>query len=161
MEQQKNKVFFMGKFFISLLLCLGGGWLTGLLTRYGVKNWYPHLIKPSGTPPDIVFPIAWTILYTLMAISLTLLWISNTTQKNRAFLLFYIQLFLNFSWSWLFFYLQLPGIALIDIIFLWISIFLTIYYFRRHTRIGSYLLIPYLAWVTYACYLNLYIWIYN
>jgi tryptophan-rich sensory protein len=149
------------KLFACLLLCLGGGWFTGLLTQNGVKNWYPHLIKPQGTPPDIVFPIVWTVLYILMAISLTLLWTSRTAQKKGAFWLFGIQLFLNFIWSWLFFYLQRPGFALIDIILLWIAILLTIICFWRHTRYGSYLLLPYLAWVTYAFYLNLFIWINN
>ncbi len=151
----------MKKFFTSLLLCVGGGWLAGLLTREGVKEWYPHLIKPYGTPPDIVFPIMWTILYILMAISLTLLWISNTIEKKVAFLLFGIQLLLNFMWSWLFFYLQSPTIALVDIILLWFFVFLTICAFWRHTRYGSCLLLPYLIWITYAFYLNLCIWIYN
>lgn len=161
MINSNNQSSFIPKLFLSLILCLGGGWLTGLITRHGVKEWYPHLIKPPGTPLDIVFPIIWTILYIFMAIALTLLWTSNTMGKRKAFLFFYIQLSLNFIWSWLFFYLQSPGVALIDIVLLWLSISLTINYFWNHTRLGSYLLLPYLAWVTYAFYLNLFIWIYN
>lgn len=161
MFYQLNKSSFLVKFLLCLLLCLGGGWLTGFQTQTGVRDWYPHLTKPLGTPPDFVFPIVWTILYILMAISLTLLWTSRTVQKQTAFLFFGIQLFLNFIWSWIFFYLQRPGAALIDIVLLWIAISLTIYHFWRHTRYGSYLLLPYLAWVTYALYLNLFIWIYN
>lgn len=156
-----KKQSFVGFFLPSLLLCLGGGWLTGLVTEHGVKNWYPHLLKPYGTPPDIVFPIVWTILYTLMAIALTLLLISPTAKKKIAYTLFGVQLFLNFIWSWLFFYLQRPDLALIDIVFLWFFICLTICFFWRHTRLGSLLLLPYLFWVTYAVYLNVYIWIYN
>lgn len=161
MNDQKSKASFIKIFSVSLVLCLGGGWLTGLLTQHGVKNWYPHLVKAPGTPPDIVFPIVWTILYFFMALALTLLWKSPTNRKKAAFWLFGAQLTFNFIWSWLFFYLQRPDIALIDIVLLWISLFLTIGSFWRHTRYGSYLLVPYLAWVTYAFYLNLFIFLNN
>lgn len=158
---RKDTTSFIERLFLCLLLCLGGGWTTGLLTQHGITDWYPHLIKPYGTPPNVVFPIVWTILYIFMAFALALLWTSKTAKKKKAFLLFAIQLLLNFSWSWLFFYLQQPGLALVDITLLWLSIFFTIRCFWRHTRYGSYLLILYLAWVTYACYLNLFIWMYN
>ncbi len=144
-----------------MILCLGGGWLTGWLTQAGVKDWYPHLIKPYGTPPNIVFPVVWTILYFLMAISLTLLWRSRTNRKKLAFSFFGLQLFLNFIWSWLFFYLQKPFLALVDITALWICILMTVVFFWRHTPYGSGLLIPYLIWVAYAFYLNIFIWILN
>ncbi len=149
------------KFFWCLLLCLGGGWLTGLVTQEGIREWYPHLIKPPGTPPNFVFPVVWTILYTLMAISLTLLWMSPTNNKKWACFFFALQLVLNFIWSWLFFHLQSPGTALIDLSLLWVSILLTLLFFWRHTRLGSLLLIPYLLWVSYAFYLNLFIWYKN
>ena len=131
MFSSKNQSCFIQKFFPCLILCLGGGWLTGLITQHGVREWYPHLIKPYGTPIDIVFPIVWSILYICMAIALTLLWISETTGKKLAFLFFITQLFLNFIWSWLFFYLQEPGLALIDIVLLWFSILLTIKFLRK------------------------------
>lgn len=149
------------KFFLSLLLCLGGGWLTGLATREGVDGWYSQLIKPPGTPPNFVFPIVWTILYTLMAFSLALLWNAPQGKKGTAFFLFSLQLFLNFNWSWLFFALKSPGIALVDLTLLWVSILLTIFAFWRFTPLGSLLLIPYFAWVTYAFYLNFYIWFFS
>ena len=161
MSYSKNKSSVIKFFLLALLICLGGGWLSGLLTEQGLKDWYPHLIKPPGTPPDITFPIVWTILYTFMAISLTLLWVSHTKEKKRAFLFFAVQLFLNFIWSYLFFYLERPGLAFFDITLLWICLLLTVVFFWRHTRLGSYLLFPYLGWVTYASYLNLFIWIYN
>lgn len=132
----------------------------GLITRHGVKEWYPLLAKPPGTPPDILFPIVWTILYIFMAIALALLWSSNTQNKKAAYLFFGLQLFLNFIWSWLFFYMQTPALALIDIILLWLLIAFTIKLIWRHTELGSYLLIPYFIWVTYAVYLNLFIWAY-
>lgn len=161
MSGLKNLSSFIPKFFLCLILCLGGGWLTGLITQHGVKEWYPHLIKPYGTPIDIIFPIVWSILYVFMAMALALLWISKTAEKKKASLSFAIQLFLNFIWSWLFFYLQQPALALIDLVLLWFFILLTIRFFWEHTRYGSYLLIPYLVWVSYAFYLNLFIWIYN
>ncbi len=160
MFSKKTRIF-IEKFLLCLLLCLGGGWLTGWVTEQGIQEWYPSLLKPRGTPPNQVFPIVWTILYIFMAIALTLLWVSKTTKKHAAVLLFSIQLLLNFSWSWLFFYLEQVGLALVDILFLWICILLTIICFWRHTRYGSYLLLPYLVWVSYAFYLNLFIWMYN
>lgn len=152
---------FLKKLIFSLVLCLGGGMLAGLITETGIKEWYPHLVKPYGTPPKFIFPIVWTLLYTMMAIALTLLWSSPTVDKKRAFTFFGIQLFLNFIWSWLFFYLQKPGLALLDLVLLWVFILLTIQALWRHSRYASLLLVPYLAWVSYALYLNLFIWIYN
>ncbi len=143
------------------MVCLGGGWLIGLVTQRESKEWYIHLIKPYGTPADIVFPIVWSILYLSMAAALALLWISKTSGKKVAFLFFIVQLFLNFIWPWLFFYMQEPGLALVDILLLWFSILVTIRLFWDHTRYGSYLLLPYLIWVSYALYLNLFIWIGN
>lgn len=151
----------MKKFLLCLIVCLGGGWLTGLFTQHGVKEWYPHLIKPYGTPPDIMFPIVWTILYICMAGALTLVWASKTNQKTKAVFFFIVQLLLNFLWSWLFFHLQSPGLALIDIAFLWVFLALTIAQFWKHSHASAYLLLPYMAWVTYACYLNLFIWLHN
>lgn len=152
---------FLKKFIISLTVCLGGGWLAGLVTQHGVKEWYPLLVKPYGTPPDYIFPIAWSILYFLMAVSLTLLWVSKTTGKKGAYIYFFLQLFFNFIWSWLFFYLENPLLGLIDITILWVFILLTINSFWIHTKAGSALLIPYLVWVSYAFYLNLFTYIYN
>lgn len=149
------------KFIPCLILCLGGGWLSGLFTQHGLKHWYAHLIKPYGTPPGIVFPIVWSILYTMMAIALTLFWTSKSKQKRIAFVFFGTQLFLNFIWSYLFFYLENPGLALIDLTLLWVFLLLTIRAFFVHTKLGSYLLLPYFGWVTYAFYLNLSIWIHN
>lgn len=152
---------FLKKLAISFLLCVGGGWLSGLVTRQGIKDWYNHLILPIGTPPNIVFPIVWTILYSMMAISLTLLWSSPSRNKKIPVLLFVIQLVLNFFWSWLFFGLRNPGIALLDLLFLWLCLVATIVTFWKHTRLGASLLLPYLGWITYAFYLNFYIWRYN
>jgi tryptophan-rich sensory protein len=77
--------------------------MSGLATQAGINDWYPQLNQPPGTPPNSVFPIVWVILYTLMAFSLTLLWSSPSSNKKVPLLFFFLQLGLNFSWSWLFF----------------------------------------------------------
>lgn len=159
-EIQKKETFY-GKLVLSLILCLGGGWISGLVTRHGLEGWYQGLIKPEGTPPKIVFPVAWTILYILMAISFTFFWTSQTKKKGKATFYFFVQLALNFLWSYLFFYLENPFYGLIDIGLLIVFVILTINSFWRHSKWASVLLIPYLIWISYAFYLNLSIWISN
>ncbi|MBS0629394.1 MAG: tryptophan-rich sensory protein [Verrucomicrobia bacterium] len=151
----------VGKMMLSIILCLGGGWLTGWLTNAETQTWYKDIIKAPGTPPNFVFPIVWTILYILMGISLGLLWSSKTENKQKAFFLFFLQLALNFGWSWIFFHFHQIGLALMDIVLLWVLIFLTIRALSPHTRLGSALLLPYFLWVTYAVYLNFFIWLLN
>lgn len=161
MPYQTNNRYFKLKLLLLLVICVGGGWLTGFLTETSVQAWYPSLIKPAWTPPNVVFPIAWTILYICMAVAATLVWASKTGQKAPAFIAFGVQLFLNFIWSFLFFYLENPLLALVDIILLWLAVLITIGIFWRHSRAAAYLLIPYLIWVSYAFCLNLFIWIHN
>jgi translocator protein len=84
---------FYKNLFFSVFLCLGGGWLTGLVTRQGVKDWYHYLIHPIGTPPNIIFPIVWTILYVLMASSLALLLSSSSANKKHRFYFLLCNLF--------------------------------------------------------------------
>ncbi|MDP1835299.1 MAG: TspO/MBR family protein [Chlamydiales bacterium] len=146
---------------LCLIVCVGGGWVTGLVTEDSVTTWYPTLVKPSWTPPNYLFPIAWTILYTLMAIALWKVIIAPTRNKQTAYSLFGLQLVLNFIWSFLFFYLESPGLGLIDIILMWIAIVATMAAFWRHSQVATYLLLPYLAWVSYAFSLNLFIWMHN
>lgn len=152
---------FFKRLILCLLLCVGGGWLSGLVTRAGINEWYNYLNQPVGTPPNFVFPVVWTILYTFMAIALALLWSSPSKDKTAAICFFFLQLVLNFSWSLIFFGLRNPGLALIDIGFLWVAILCTVFAFKKHTPIGSLLLLPYLGWVTYAMYLNFSIWAMN
>lgn len=161
MPSRKKTMTRIRNFLLSLIICLGGGWLSGIVTENGLKNWYPSLIKAPGTPPSITFPIVWSILYIMMALSLTLFWNKSTSFKKKGILFFAIQLLLNFNWSWLFFYLQKPILGLIDIIFLWVFIFLTIREFSKKIPLSGYLLLPYLLWVSYAFYLNLFIFLYN
>lgn len=149
------------KLILCLLICIGGGWISGLFSNQSTEQWYPTLIKSPLTPPNFVFPIAWTILYFMMGIALYLVWSAPEKIKKIPLLLFAIQLFFNFIWSFIFFYLQKPGLALFDIALLWISLLGTIFAFFRISKLASYLLIPYLAWVSFAFYLNLFIWMKN
>lgn len=152
---------FYKNLFFCIVLCLGGGWFMGLITRQGINDWYNHLIQPPGTPPNIVFPLVWTVLYVLMALSLALFLSSPSSDKKLPLVFFALQLILNFSWSWLFFGLKSPGAAMLDLVLLWACIIGTMILFKKHSAISTYLLIPYLAWVTYAGYLNLFIWLKN
>ena len=147
--------------FLCLLLCLSIGWIGGILTQESVDTWYKTVQKAPWTPPNIVFPIVWTILYLMIGISLWLLLQAPATNKKNAYIAFGLQLFFNFIWSYLFFYLKNPLLGLLDIILLWFAIIGTIALFLNHSRSAAYLLIPYFLWVSYAFSLNLYIWINN
>ncbi len=144
----------------SLAICLGTGALGGVLTATAITEWYNFLIKPSFSPPNWIFGPVWTLLYTLMAISVSIVWRKGLSNKeNRAaFIYFMVQLFLNGIWSILFFGLKNPLLALIDIIILLLMIVVVIYKFHRINKIAAYLLIPYLLWVSFASVLNYSIW---
>ncbi len=114
-------------------------------------NWYNSLPLSSLTPPDWVFPIVWTILYFLMAISAFLVW-GKTSPRY-----FVLQLITNGLWPFLFFYLHNPTAALIDILFMIVFVCLTIKTFYKASKMAAYLLIPLLCWILFACYLNAYI----
>jgi translocator protein len=151
------------KFIIAILICEGVGISSGLLSRAGMNDWFATLTKPSWNPPAYLFGPVWATLYFLMGVSLWLIWKSNvpTTNKRNALSLFAIQLFLNFWWSLLFFKFHSPEFALIDIVFLLISIFFTIYYFSGISKLAAWLLVPYIAWVSFATILNYTIWSIN
>lgn len=141
----------------SVILCNLAGVLGGLFTDTGADSWYAiEIVKPWFLPPSIVFPIVWTILYTLMGVSLYLLWTEDKTtgNVNVALGFFVIQLILNIGWSYLFFGLKSPLYGLIGIIFLWIFILQTILTSYRVNKNAAYILIPYILWVTFAAFLN-------
>lgn len=121
--------------------------------------WYETLIKPSWTPPKPVFPIAWAILYFMIAVAGWLAWrAEGFAGSGAAFSLYLLQLILNAAWSWLFFGLHRMDLALIDIVALGIAIVANIIAFHSISPLAAYLLIPYLLWVIYATALNLVIW---
>jgi len=119
--------------------------------------WYAALQKPEFNPPNWVFAPVWTLLYILMAISV---WRVQRKQQRFSFeiALWLVQLALNGLWSWLFFGLHRPDLALIDIALLIVVLLTTVLAFARIDRNAAWLLLPYLAWVSFASMLNLSLW---
>ena len=120
-----------------------------------MNEWYANLNKPPLTPPAAYFPVAWGILYTLMAISFFII-LSKPHSKDKyiAVYLFLFQLMLNFTWSYVFFELKSINIALFDVVLLFILLCFTIVYFFRISKFAAILLIPYVFQVLFAIYLN-------
>ena len=147
-----NKIF---KIILCITFTLSIGAISGIATASGINNWYVKLNKPVFNPPNYLFGPVWTLLYILMGVSFYLILQSkNSILKKRAITIFFIQLFLNFCWSFLFFKFQLVGIAFIEIIFIWVSIILMIVAFYKISKVASFLQIPYLLWVSFATVLN-------
>ncbi len=140
-----------------IVLCLGVGVVSGVMTAGAMVDWYPTLNKPFFNPPSWVFAPAWTLLYIMMAVAAWRVWLAGPSSKP-ALNLFFIQLILNFLWSVFFFGLHSPALALIDIIAMWIMIALTMRAFFKVARPAGWLLVPYLAWVSFAAVLNASIW---
>jgi len=130
---------------------IGGFFLPG--------EWYAGLRKPAWNPPNWIFGPVWTGLYTLMAISAWLVWKKGGFAIQRTGLcLFFVQLTFNAAWSPLFFGLHNPGLALVDLLLLWMVLLATILAFWKARRIAGVLLLPYLGWVTFAGALNFALW---
>lgn len=143
------------KLIISILLPLSVGAIAGMFTSQAVPTWYASLNRPFFSPPNWVFGPVWTTLYILLGISFFLIWKEEVTKaRDLATKVFLIQMLLNFAWSFIFFYFNLIGVALIEIILLWISIALMIYLFYKIKPFAAYLNIPYLLWVSFAAILN-------
>jgi len=120
-----------------------------------MNQWYQTLTKPPFTPPPSYFPIAWAILYTLMAIAFFLVLSKpNSKEKFIAINLFIVQLILNFAWSYVFFDMKSISLGLLDVVLLLIVLIFTIIYFHKVSKAAAYLLIPYLLQVIFATYLN-------
>jgi len=143
------------KLTVSLILPLGAGAIAGMFTSQAVPEWYASLNRPSFNPPNWVFGPVWTTLYILMGFSLFIIWKQNAgKERNLAILVFLLQQILNFGWSFIFFYFNMIGVALIEIILLWISIVIMLKLFYKINPIAAYINIPYLLWVTFAGILN-------
>jgi len=151
------------RFFASLVLCFSAASIGSYFTRAGVSEWYVFLKKPVFTPPNEIFAPAWTLLYFLMALSLYLIWRKGLVlEKERmAFGLFIIHLIFNAFWSVVFFGFHEILLALVVIIMLWLIIFSLVVQFYKIEKFASFLLIPYLAWVSYAVFLNFFVWLLN
>ena len=139
----------------AVLICALAAAVGGVATAAAVRTWYPTLMKPRWNPPARLFGPVWSALYLMMAVSVWLVWRTrDATNVSVALGLFAVQLALNVLWSVLFFRLRRPGGALLDIGVLWIAILSTAVVFWPLDPIGSVLLLPYLAWVTFAAALN-------
>ncbi len=147
------------KLIISIVLCVSLGSVGGLVTVNEIPTWYTTLNKPSFNPPNWLFGPVWTTLYVLMGISVYLIWKQPvSTERNKALQLFILQFILNFCWSFIFFGLHATGWALMEMIALWILILLSILHFAKHSKTAAWLLVPYIAWVSFALLLNAAIW---
>lgn len=142
---------------IAILVCEGVGIFGSIFTMPSIPTWYKSLNRPIFSPPNWVFAPVWTILFLLMAISVYLVWNKGLkkTQVREAMYVFIFQLLLNFFWSFFFFGIRQPYLAFLEIIALWLAILLTIIKFYKISKPASYLLIPYILWVSFAAILNL------
>ncbi len=150
------------KLIACIILCLAIGGVSGTATIGGLKTWYPSLVKPSFNPPNYLFGPVWSTLYALMGLSLYLILQSEkNANRNLALKVFFLQLTLNFSWSFLFFKFNWLGISFIEIIAIWVCILWMIVSFWRCNRTAAFIQIPYLLWVSFASVLNGSIWFLN
>lgn len=131
--------------------------MSGALFRPG--EWYERLAKPRWVPPRWLFAPAWSILYLMIAISGWLVWRQTAfAGAATAFVVYFVSLAINAAWSACFFGLRRADLAMADIVLLWFSIAATIFFFRPIDSTAALLLLPYLAWVTFAGALNFAIW---
>lgn len=151
------------KLIIAIVVSELAGVIGSIFTIPAIPNWYATLNKPTLNPPAWVFGPVWTTLYALMGIAAFLIWQKGWERKEVKLALgtFCLQLFLNASWSIVFFGLQSPGLALLNILALWLAIVWTIIVFYRISLPAAYLLLPYILWTSFAAYLNYAIWILN
>lgn len=141
-----------------ILLAEGVGILSGLLTRQGIEA-YSMVEKSALTPPAILFPIVWTILYALMGVGAARVWLTNPSDaRTKGLAFFTFQLIFNFFWSIFFFNRQAYGFSLLWLIVMWVLIlFMTVEY-AKVDKLAAWLQIPYLVWVAFAGYLNYAVW---
>ncbi len=148
------------KLTVSIGVSLLAGAIGSIFTTSSIGDWYAYLQKPELSPPNWLFGPVWITLYILMGIAAALVWQKELrdNQVKRALSIFILQLVLNTLWSIIFFGLKNPGLALIEIIIMWLTILWTIISFYKVSRPAAYLLLPYILWVSFATYLNYAIW---
>jgi len=148
---------------VFLAICLGAMALGGLMTKPAILDWYMTLNRPTFSPPNWVFGPVWTALFILMAVAGWKIWSLGT--KNKLVLLglglFAAQLVLNVGWSYLYFYKQNISAAFIEIMVLWATILAMLLVFYRLEPRAGLMIIPYLAWVSFATVLNGAFWALN
>lgn len=152
----------LGSLLVLLLSILLVGLTASTGARFRPDNWYRELRKPTWTPPDIAFPIAWGILYLLMAIAAWRIYMADDSAWRTASLAVYVlQLFANAAWSWLFFGRKQIAAALADIVVLLGLITVAIALFSQVSTLAAWLMVPYWLWVALALALNATIWRFN
>jgi translocator protein len=147
----------LGLFALALIPPMVASVAGARLTASALVEWYPTLLKPSFTPPNLAFPIAWTLLYTLMAFAFWRILRAKpelAPAQRSATIWFVRQILLNIAWSYAFFYMRAPVFGLIVVGFLFLSIAGMIRAFYRVDRLAAYTQIPYLCWVGFASVLN-------
>ncbi len=147
-------------FIIAILIPLGVGGLSALISRGGMQS-FEMITKPPLTPPAIVFPIAWTILYVLMGIASYFVFVSESPLKESALKVYGIQLVFNFFWSIFFFNAGAYLFSFFWLLVMWFLIIISTLLFYASDKKSAYLMLPYLVWVTFAGYLNLGVYILN
>lgn len=146
----------------ALGVCFLAGQLGSIATTPNLAPWYESLRKPWFNPPNLAFPIAWSILFAMMAVALwRVVLLSSGEQRRGALIAFAVQLMFNIGWSFAFFGAQWPLLGLIEIVPFWAAIVWTIVRFRPIDGVAAALLYPYLAWVSFAAVLNAAILILN
>lgn len=157
MDMKKKLPYIIGA---AIALAVGG--LSALLSMNGMEMYTENLIKPPLSPPAWLFPVAWTILYILMGIGATRIWLlPESAQRSKGLNLYVAQLIVNFFWSLIFFNAQAYGFAVIWLLLLWGLVLLMILQWRKIDPIAAWMQIPYLIWLTFAAYLNIGVWILN
>lgn len=142
------------KLIIAILIPQIIGGAGAVFTTPKIQGWYVTLNKPFFSPPNWVFGPVWTLLFLMMGIALYIVWNKKKSLTDKVFTWFWIQMGLNFLWSMIFFGMENPGLALVEILVLWWAIFNNIKSFGNTGK----LLYPYLAWVSFATLLNAGIW---
>lgn len=156
----KNRNWKLYVLWILLVEAVGG--LSGWLSRDGMRLYSQTVTQPPLSPPMILFPIVWTILYALMGIGAARIWISaESPERSRGLNLFVAQLVVNFFWSLIYFNLQAFGFAFLWLLLLWSLVAWMIITFYKTDKLAALLQIPYLLWLTFAAYLNFAVWIIN
>ena len=150
-------------YIVSIVIALAVGGLSALLTM-GNMDLYSEITRPPLSPPSILFPIVWTVLYTLMGISAAMIYgerNAKPAEVNRALIVYGLNLFLNFFWSIIFFNMRAYLFAFVWLVALWAVILIMIVKYYRIKPIAGILQIPYILWVTFAGYLNFAIFLLN
>ena len=157
MKKRTWKVYALWIFFAEAV-----GGLSGWLTRDGMRIYKAEVAKPPLSPPSIVFPIVWTILFALMGVGAARVYTAPPSPaRTRGLRLFLVQLAINFCWSMIFFNIQSFGFAFLWLVALWLLILWMTLTYAKADRPAAWMQVPYLLWVAFAGYLNLGVWVLN